>query len=136
MKTLSAEDVKDATAVHTENTIEFASHMTRRLVERSMLDYTYDKSGKLKDSTFGWMRDECDFLHLLDRLAWQVCCINDLIKPFINGGGKEKYFVADDDIAELVKQCADTANFAMMIAQRASNRTKKLIEPLGGFFVE
>jgi hypothetical protein len=54
----------------------------------------------------------------------------------VNGGSKEKLIVLEEDIQQLANQCADCANFAMMIADRAKKRKKEFKQLLQAFAVD
>jgi len=114
----------------------FTGVMLLRLTAKGHRDRSHDQDGQTQADQPGWLNDECTFDHLLNRMAEHCGQINGLVRVFVNGNNKEKTLVAADDVEELVKQCSDCANFAMMIADRAKHRSHKLIPPLGGFFVE
>ena len=111
----------------------FAELMRQRLESKSHLDNHYSKDGKLTEEINGWLKDDISFEDLLTHMAEHCGEINALMRVHVNGGGKEKIFVADRDIPELSKQCADCANFAMMIMDRALCR-KKVFNPTIGDF--
>lgn len=114
----------------------FAVKMRERMELHEHFDNYYDKYGDLVDRIDGWMKSETGFEYLLTKMAEHCGEINCLMRLMVNGGGKEKLIVVEDDIDQLVKQCADCANFAMMIADRACRRKKQYKQPLKGFAVD
>jgi len=115
---------------------EFAAAMAERLSKNCCFDNEYDKKGNLITLLPGWLKDNCSFDSLLSKMAEHCGQINDLMRLAINGNSKEKIIVCDEDVDELIKQCADCANFAMMIADRAKRRKKTYREDIDGFAVD
>lgn len=113
---------------------KFARLMCQRIESKSNFD-NYSK-GELTEEIHGWLKDEYNFEYLLTHMATHCGEINALMRVYVNGNGKEKIIVASRDIPELEKQCADCANFAMMILDRAMKRKKVLNNTIGDFTVD
>lgn len=114
----------------------FVEKMKERLEANKHFDNYYCEDGALLEEVDGWLKDEADFEHLLSKMAEHCGEINSLMRLLVNGGGKEKLIVLSEDIDRLVKQCADCANFSMMIADRALRRKKEFKPPLKAFVVD
>ena len=54
--------------------------------------------------------------------GWSDECLSDLYASLGNEVSELQVALIDDDEAEIISECADIANFAMMIAENARKR--------------
>lgn len=97
--------------------------MSDTLPRKAVVDFADDMERKLKiyESKGGW--EGCDYFWLRDRILMELAEVTQELYKLCNaegGLGKTRC------LSDLIDECADVANFAMMIADNARRELKGL----------
>ncbi len=81
-----------------------------------------EKQLKANDHKGGW--DKCTFKYLFERLEEETA---ELSEFFVLNDERNEYQIQLDNVGQIVREAADVANFALMIAENAVRYREKLM---------
>lgn len=98
--------------------------IVRPVSRRVLEEFCWDMENKLRENDYKGNWSECNYSYLIQRLREEVDELDEVLACFVIGQAVPRDLggaYSIEQYGEVVEECADVANFAMMIADNLKN---------------